>query len=102
MYSLAKIELLNKDLVMDYGGYVFIGILVMAGVFFSVALFYRAEPRTLKFTAFGFITLSVAGLALLSFESSLILKVSVCAFFVLAILAYWFYGGAMKDGRSSN
>lgn len=83
---------------MDYGGYVLIGLLIVAGTFFSLALINRGEPKTLKFTTYGFTTLAIAGLVVGYFENSVALKVFAYVFLAVSALSYWFYKGAMKDG----
>ena len=71
--------------------------LVVAGVFFVLALTYRTKIQVLKFTSYGLITLATLGLILLRFDSSGNLKIATLVFTVLAIIYQWFYRGALKD-----
>ncbi|OGM97181.1 MAG: hypothetical protein A2817_01490 [Candidatus Yanofskybacteria bacterium RIFCSPHIGHO2_01_FULL_39_8b] len=82
---------------MDLGYYLVLTILIVAGTFFSLALYHRASPSVLKFTAYGFATLAVLGFILVQFAGSRDLKIAMFIFIGLSAFYYWFYGGTLKD-----
>jgi len=84
---------------MDYGGYVVIAILVLAAVFFVLALYNRGNIKTLRFTSCGLAMLFLTGsIAYLSSPSE---DLEICLF-LLALLSavfLWFYMGSVRDER---
>jgi len=84
---------------MDYGGYFAIGVLLLAGLFFFIALLRlkSGQVQVLKFTSYGLATLSILGLIILISTDILDLKVSVSVFLILGVIYYWFYRGTLKD-----
>lgn len=86
---------------MDYGAYLVIGVLVISGVFFVLALYYRGDPRTLKFTSCGFAMFFAVGLLIYWLNPSNDLKIALFVIGGLSIIFRWFYRGALKDEEKS-
>ena len=82
---------------MDYGGYISIAVLLVAGIFFIIALFCRTKIQVLKFTAYGFITLAILGLVFMGLTNSKDLVIAVILFVALSVIYLWFYRGSLKD-----
>jgi predicted membrane channel-forming protein YqfA (hemolysin III family) len=76
----------------DYGVYAMISMLMLAGVFFVMALANRDKPKSLKYTAYGYITLAILGLVILGFVKSEDLKISVLILLALSAIYHFFYG----------
>ena len=84
---------------MDYGGYLVIAILMLAGIFFSLALYYRNQIQVLKFTSYGLAMLVILGLISAVYTNSVDLKIAVFAFIFLSAVYYWFYRGSLQDKK---
>ena len=84
---------------MDYGGYVVIAILVLAAVFFAIALYNRGNIKTLILTSCGLATFFVAGLISYYSSPSEDLKISLFVIMGLSLIFLWFYRGSVRDER---
>jgi len=84
---------------MDYGGYVVIAILVLAAVFFTLAIYNRGNIKTLKFTFCGLATLFIVGLISYYSSPSEDLKISLFVMMGIALVFLWFYRGSVKDEK---
>jgi len=82
---------------MDYGGYVLILVLILAGVFFVLAIINRGNPRFMKFTAYGMVTLVVLWFIVSGVTDSSDLRVGVLIFLILAAIYYWLYKNVLKN-----
>lgn len=84
---------------MDYGGYVVITILVLAAVFFALALYNRGNIKTLIFTSYALAALCVAGFISYYSSPSRDLQISLFLLVVLPAIYLWFYRGSARDER---
>jgi len=86
---------------MDYGGYIVIAILVLAAVFFALALYNynRGNIKMLKFTSYGFATFFVVGLISYYSSPSEDLKISLFVILGLSLVFLWFYRGSARDEK---
>ena len=85
---------------MDYGGYVLITIIVLAAIFFVLALHNRGNIKTLRFTSCGFVAFFVAGLVSYYSSPSKDLKISLFVVIGIALVFLWFYRGSVRDERN--
>lgn len=84
---------------MEYGGYVVIAILVVAAVFFALALYNRGDIKTLRFTSFGLAAMFLAGCTIYYAYPSTDLKISLFLLVFLSAIYLWFYRGSFRDGK---
>ena len=84
---------------MGYGGYVVIAILVLAAVFFVLALYNRGNIKTLKFTSCAWATFFVAGLISYYSSPSEDLKISLVFMLGVSLVFLWFYRGSIRDEK---
>ena len=85
---------------MDYGGYVVIAILMLAAVFFVLALRNRGNIKILGLTFCGFAAFFVAGLVSYYSSPSKDLKISLFVVIGIALVFLWFYRGSVRDERN--
>mgnify|MGYP001594414312 CR=1 FL=1 len=82
---------------MGYGGYVLIAVLVLASVFFILALYNRGNIKTLKFTSLGLATLILVGIISYYALPSEDLRIALIVLMVISLIFLWFFMGARKD-----
>ena len=80
---------------MDYGGYIVIAILVLAAVFFTLALYNRGNIKTLSFMSYGLATLFLVGTIVYWMSPSPDLRISLFLILFLSAVYLWFYRGSI-------
>ena len=86
---------------MDYGGYIVIAILVVAIVFFILALLKHSQSAVLELTFYWCMILALVSLIIAMVSDSRDLMITAFIFMIIAVVFRWFYRGIQRDSKKS-